>query len=129
MSKYTIHDIIYSSGDVFLPDKLKKFLSNDLIGSHHKTFYISIWSIVHLLSGILIGYIIIYNNFSKSGILTKEEYYLKMFSIHTIWEMWQIFIGMSHPLKFVGQSNLVDTIIDTILFMLGAWLIKLYLDN
>jgi hypothetical protein len=125
MSKYTIHDIMYSSGDVFLPEYLKKFLAIDLIGNHTKTFYISNWSIVHLLSGILIGYIFIYFNFSKDGNLTNKEYYLKMFSLHTIWEMWQIFIGMSHPLNLSGQSNIIDTIMDTILFMVGAWCIRI----
>lgn len=127
MSKPTIHDIIYSSGDVFLPEKLKKFLSIDLIGDHNKTFYISNWSIVHLLSGILLGFILIFNNFSKYGKLTNEEYYLKMFSVHSIWEFWQIFIGMSNPLRLTGQSNIVDIIIDTILFMFGAFIVKLYL--
>lgn len=127
MSKFNIHDIIYSSGDVFLPESIKKFLSIDIIGDHTKTFYISNWSVVHLLSGIIIGYIIIYNNFSKYGILTKKEYYLKMFSLHTIWEMWQIFIGMSHPLKLTGQSNLIDIILDTLLFMFGAFLVTFYL--
>lgn len=120
----SIHEILYSSGDVFLPKLVKDFLAKDLVGNHRRTFYISNWSLIHLLSGMLVGYIIIYFNFSKTGILGVEEYYLKMFAIHTIWEMWQIFIGMSRPLSLVGQSNIVDTIIDTILFMIGAWLVR-----
>lgn len=124
MVRHTLHDILYSSGDVFLPESLKKFLAIDLVGDCRKTFYISNWSLVHLLSGILAGYILIYFNFSKTGLLGTQEYYLKMFAIHTIWEMWQIFIGMSNPLRLTGRSNIIDILIDTLLFMTGAWLIR-----
>lgn len=47
-----------------------------------------------------------------------------MFIIHTIWEFWQMLIGMSKPYELVGRSNLVDTIMDTIFFMLGAYIIR-----
>lgn len=115
MNEDFIHRLIYSSGDIFLPAKIRDFLSIDLIGSSSKTFYISVWSIVHLLSGILVGSI--YKYFKDP--LTKD-YYLNMLLIHSTWEFWQILIGMSKPFRLSGRSNLMDTIIDTILFMIGS---------
>jgi hypothetical protein len=35
-------------------------------------------------------------------------------------------IGMSKPYKLTGRSNLIDTIIDTILFMSGAFIARKY---
>ena len=119
MGKYSLHDIIYNSGDVFLPDNIKNFLSTELIGSSRDTFYISIWSIIHLLSGIFIGF---FYFFMKWNVQT---YMLNMLALHTIWECWQILIGMSKPYMLTGRGNLMDTIVDTILFMIGAYVILL----
>jgi hypothetical protein len=117
MNKINLQKIIYSSGDVFLPEKVKKILGTDLIGTSKKTFYVSGWSIVHLISGIIIGYIYLYfKGYSRL-------YALKLFTIHTIWEVWQMLIGMSSPHKLTGRSNLIDTIMDSIFFMLGAYII------
>jgi len=44
-----------------------------------------------------------------------------MFIIHTLWELWQMIIGMANPMKLTGKSNLIDTIIDTLLFMGGSY--------
>ena len=41
----------------FYLKKIKNILGMDLIGTSEKTFYISGWSIVHLINGIIIGYI------------------------------------------------------------------------
>ena len=116
MGKYSIHDIIYNSGDVFLPDSIKKFLSKDLIGSSRDTFYISIWSIIHLLSGVFIGFFYLFMKWNL------QTYMLNMFALHTIWECWQILIGMSKPYMIRGKNNLIDTLVDTLLFMLGAYI-------
>ena len=45
-----------------------------------------------------------------------------MFALHTIWECWQILIGMSKPYMLTGRGNLVDIVVDTLMFMLGAYL-------
>jgi hypothetical protein len=50
MNKIYLQNIIYNSGDVFLPEKIKKILLTDLIGTSKKTFYISGWSIVHFIT-------------------------------------------------------------------------------
>lgn len=116
MGKYNLREIIYSSGDVFLPDSVKKFLSTDLIGSSKDTFYISIWSIIHFLSGIFIGHFYFFMQWNV------QTYMLNMFALHTIWECWQILIGMSNPYTLTGRGNLVDIVVDTLVFMLGAYL-------
>jgi hypothetical protein len=120
MNKKNIEKIIYGSGDMFLPEKIKNKLNRDLIGDTNKTFYLSSWSIFHLIIGIISGYIYIYFNWDM------RVYTFKMFILHTIWELWQMLIGMSNPFKLTGRSNLVDTIMDTILFMLGAYIVRKY---
>ena len=118
IDKKYLHKIIYNSGDVFLPKNVKDFLDIDYIGSYKKTFYISGWSILHLITGIIFGYIYLYFKYDS------RFYILKMFAIHTIWEIWQIIIGMSKPYKLIGHSNLIDIIMDTIFFMLGAYIVR-----
>jgi hypothetical protein len=123
MNKNNIQNIIYSSGDVFLPEKVKKILERDLIGNTKKTFYVSNWSIVHLINGIIVGFIYLYFKWDS------RLYTLKLFIIHTIWELWQMLIGMSNPLKLTGRSNLIDTIMDTIFFMIGAYIIRIFFKS
>jgi hypothetical protein len=48
--------------------------------------------------------------------------YLHGFLVHTAWELWQIAIGMSHPLRLTGGGNVFDICMDTALFMAGMWL-------
>ena len=118
IDKKYIQNIIYNSGDVFLPEKIKKILGTDLIGTSKKTFYVSGWSIVHLINGIIFGYLYLY--FKGDNRL----YMFKLFIVHSIWEFWQMLIGMSKPYKLTGRSNIVDTIMDTIFFMLGAYIVR-----
>jgi hypothetical protein len=120
MNKIDIQNLIYNSGDAFLPEKVKNILGMDLIGTSKKTFYVSGWSIVHLMSGIIIGYLYLY--FKGDARL----YTFKLFIIHTLWECWQMLIGMSTPYKLTGRSNIIDTIMDTIFFMLGAYFVRKY---
>ena len=61
--------------------------------------------------------------------LIIDNYYFKMFILHTVWEFWQIFIGMSDPFRLTGNSNLVDIILDTTLFILGAFIYKVFLSQ
>ena len=49
-----------------------------------------------------------------------------MFVVHTLWELWQMLIGMSKPYKLTGRSNVVDTLMDTVFFMLGAYMLRKY---
>jgi hypothetical protein len=120
MENRWLSNVIYDSGDLFLPEKIKRVLEIDLIGSSKKTFYISIWSLIHVVSGVILGYIYLYLNYDT------RFYTNNMFVIHTIWEFWQILIGMSKPHKFSGGGNLLDIVLDTILFMIGAYIVRKY---
>lgn len=121
MDKEYIKEIISSSGEILLPDSVKNSLTANIIGSSKKTFYISGWSIIHIINGLIVGFLYL---FFKYDI---KRYLINMLIIHTVWEVWQILIGMSKPYKLTGSNNLIDTIMDTLLFMLGAYVIlKLY---
>ena len=114
----TLHNYLYNSGDAFLPESIKTILGMDIIGSSNKTFYISGWSIVHFMNGLLFGFLYLHFRYNK-------HYYTVFFlMLHTLWELWQVFIGMSKPYMLTGRSNIVDTFMDTILFMLGAFIIR-----
>lgn len=124
MNKEYIHNMIYNSGDMFLPERLKYILGIDLIGNSKKTFYVSGWSIVHFINGAIFGYLYLYLN------KNIKFYYYKLFILHTLWELWQALIGMSKPYKISGRSNLIDIIMDTIFFMFGAYIIRnFYIPN
>lgn len=122
INRKTIEKILYNSGDVFLPKQLKQLLDTDIIGSSKKTFYFSGWSIMHFLSGVITGYIYLYLGYEKDA----SMYYYKLFILHTMWELWQMVIGMSKPYTLVGTSNLVDTLFDTLYFMIGTYLMRHY---
>jgi hypothetical protein len=119
MNNEYLYKIIYNSGDIFLPEAVKNILQKDIIGSSEKTFYISGWSIVHFINGIIFGYLYLYFEYDI------RSYFLTMFILHTLWELWQSIIGMAKPYKITGRSNIVDTIMDTILFMCGSYIIFL----
>ena len=110
-----ITQFLYNSGDAFLPAPIKRVLNTYLYNTPNNSFYINGWSIVHLLSGILLGLIYLF--------LGKEEslFFYHLFIIHTIWELWQVFIGMAKPWRRTGSSNLIDSIVDTAMFMIGAY--------
>lgn len=115
-----IERILYNSGDIFLPKPIKQLLEKVLVGSLEKTFYISGWSIIHFIAGIVVGYIYLYLGYNRS----PSMYYYKMFVFHTITELWQMLIGMSKPYNITGHNNAVDTIFDTIYFMMGAYIVR-----
>ena len=107
--------ILLNSGDVFLPMRVKSVLHTFLYNTPNNSFYINGWSIIHLLSGILLGLLYLF--------LGKEEttFYFHLFILHTIWELWQVFIGMAKPWRRTGDSNLIDSVVDTVMFMMGAY--------
>jgi hypothetical protein len=107
----TVHDMLYRSGDVFLPKPVRDILQRYWVGSDKSVFYLTNWSVIHFLSGIMTAYFLFQNK-------TKENIYFIAFLIHTLWELWQIFIGMTPIHTLRGQ---VDTVVDTVLFMAGVW--------
>ena len=120
MNETLLQQFLYNSGDAFLPEKIKQLLSTDFIGSSTKTFYVSGWSIVHFMNGIIIGYLYLYFNWDR------RVYIFKLFIIHTLWELWETILGMSKPYNLTGRGNIIDMIMDTLFFMLGAYILRSY---
>lgn len=117
----TIEDILYRSGDVFLPKEIKKWLDTPIYSRKTDTyyFYIDMWSFLHMISGLLIGYIYLHL------VKVQHKYYYTMFVTHTIWETWQVIIGMSKPFSSTTRNNSIDVIVDTIVFLCGAYIAKI----
>jgi hypothetical protein len=114
----TINKIAYNTGDFLLPEKIKTRLRR--VYYRNDYMYLNGWSFVHFFSGVLTGYLYLKLNYDR------KLYLYKMLIIHTIWELWQMLIGMTKPYKPVGFS---DFIVDTIMFMLGAIIIKRIIDK
>jgi hypothetical protein len=111
------------TGDLLLPKNIKDFLELYLIGSDKSIFYITIWSIIHFISGCAFALLFI---FTETGLsYTKIQSFWIAFGVHLLWELWQILITNT-PRTIRG---LVDTIVDTILFMLGFIFIIQYKPN
>ena len=100
----------YASGDLFLPKTLRNLLETYLIGNDKSLFYISLWSFMHSLSGVLFSFV---NN-------SLWDYIV----VHTIWEIWQIYIGMTPIHKLRG---VIDIFTDTIMGILGFLVSQQYL--
>ena len=98
-----VPELLWKSGDAFLPPSLVKFLDTYIVGDEHTLVYINVWSIVHLITGFFIGKV-----FSTLG-------YVGALAIHTTWEFWQILIKMTK----VNTRGMLDTLMDTAMFMIG----------
>jgi hypothetical protein len=109
---------LYPSGDLFLPAKIRKFLETELVGRQSNTFYITYWSLIHAVSGLLFGFVMF--KFFK----VFANYYTIALIVHSFWEMWQVYIGMAHPLALKGKGNIVDILMDTSMFMAGVAIYK-----
>jgi len=121
MNKEYIKQFIYTNGEILFPDSVVNTLRTDIIGSSKKTLYISGWSVVHFMNGIIVGYLYLFYNYDI------KRYAVIMLIIHTCFEFFQTMIGVAKPYKLTGRNNLIDSIVDTILFMLGAYItLKLY---
>lgn len=106
-------NLLYRSGDIFLTDKIKNFLDTVLIGTYDSGFYISYWSLLHLLSGIIVAIVLNQANIKRV--------YIYGLIIHTIWEFWQMYIGMTKThTQIYGKDGLIDTVVDTLFFMSGV---------
>jgi hypothetical protein len=104
------NNLLYKSGDIFLTGRIKNFLDTILLGDYESVWYISNWTLMHMISGIIIAFL-----FEQY----KNKYVIGLV-IHTIWELWQIYIGMSNAHnRLSGKNGLIDTIIDTLFFFLG----------
>lgn len=110
----TVRDLLYLSGDLFLPKTLRTFLEQYWIGNDRSLFYVTNWSILHALSGILVGYGLIHY-------YPDLSYYTTGFYIHTLWEVWQLAVRNT-PNTLRGT---LDVLTDTAFFLTGMFLIEL----
>jgi hypothetical protein len=105
---------VYRSGDIWLPRRYVALLGTYLIGDDTTLFYITYWHGMHLLSGVLFGLLLLFYKV-PSPVLT----YLVL---HTLWELWQLWIGMTKP----TVRGLLDIGVDTLAGLLGLALIRVY---
>jgi hypothetical protein len=102
------NSLLYKVGDGFLGKSIRNFLDKQLLGEKNKTLiYINLWSIMHLFSGILVY-----------SFITTDIY--QAIVIHTIFELWQIYIGMTN----VDIYGITDSFVDTLFFILGFYIAK-----
>ncbi len=102
---------IYRSGDIFLPPAVRRWLETYWIGNASTIFYITNWTFVHALSGVLTAH-------SLSVWFPKLPLFWTAFVVHTLWELWQMAIGMTKYTTLRGQ---VDTVVDTVAFLIGVY--------
>jgi hypothetical protein len=111
----TYEDILFRSGDLFLPTWLRNFLEYYYIGNSKSVFYVSNWSLVHFFTGMLVAGLFLKGEGRKG--YTRMEIIGITFLIHTLWELWQIY-GKNTPIHTLrGQ---VDVLVDTVFYMVGV---------
>lgn len=107
-----LNDILYSSGDAFLPNHIRTYLQRYWVGDNHSLYYITNWTFVHFWSGFVLAIIMKF-------IFHSSNIYLITFQIHMLWELWQIIIGMT---PWTTLRGIVDIANDTLFYMAGVWL-------
>jgi len=115
----TFQDLLFLSGDLFLPKPMRTFLEQYWIGNNRSLIYVTNWSILHIVSGILIGYYL-------ETYQPTYSYYSTGFWIHTVWELWQILVKNTPYWTLRGQ---VDVVTDTVLFMGAMFFWRVFTGN
>lgn len=115
----TLRDVLFLSGDLFLPKSVRTVLEHYWIGNDRSLVYVTNWSVIHFLSGILIGYVL-------ETYYAESSYYSTGFWIHALWELWQIAVKNTPYWTLRGQ---LDVVTDTILFMGGMFFWRVFTGN
>ena len=110
--------LVYRSGDAFAPERIREKLFEYIIGGPNTLFYLNYWSIIHMLSGVLCGVLI----HKLGGFVSGINYYAIGLIIHTLWELWQMLIGMSIYKGKYALRQWIDTLVDTIMFIGGMFI-------
>jgi hypothetical protein len=105
---------LYRSGDIWLPKETIKRLNLYIVGNDSTLFYINYWHGMHMLSGILFGFLLLF--------IHVKDPFVVYFLLHTAWEAWQLWIGMTKE----TLRSAIDILIDTCMGFLGVSLV-LYL--
>ena len=109
------HTILDKIVQTMLPYKLVNFLNTRFL----KTKYIdlNLWSIVHLLSGII--FFFIWLLFSKNLLLGFFVWFL----IHTLWEILEFLLALKGIYPALFYEEVVDIVWDTIVSLFGYVLV------
>jgi hypothetical protein len=110
----TLKDALMLSGDLFLPKSVRTVLERYWVGNDKSLVYITNWSLIHLLSGVVTGWVLL-------TYFPKYDYYWSGFWFHTVWEVWQIVVSNTPWWTLRGR---IDVVTDTVMFMLGMYLLK-----
>lgn len=105
----TLEDALFRSGDVFLPQPARTFLERYHLGNNQSLLYVNNWSLVHMISGMIVGWILwVY--------YPEKDYYWTGFWIHNVWEAWQILVKNTPYWTWRGR---LDIVTDIAFFMAG----------
>jgi hypothetical protein len=105
-------DVLCRTGDLLLPVSVRRVLEMYWIGNERSWVYITNWSIVHAISGVLTALLL-------QRYAARWPVVATSFWIHTAWELWQILVQNTPWWTLRGW---VDIAMDTTLFMLGVLL-------
>jgi len=106
--------IWWKIGDGLMPQPVR----DTLYKSWYKTETIDLngWSFMHALSGAIFAY------------LFPKQTVLMWIFIHTLWEIYQIIIGMTQ-IKENPKEESVDVFFDTLFSVIGFFVVKGYLKK
>lgn len=105
----TLEDVLFRSGDVFLPNSVRTVLEHYHSGNARSLLYVSNWSFIHVLSGMFMGWILL-------TYYPEKDYYWTGFWGHSAWEAWQILVKNTPYSTWRGR---LDVVMDTAFFMGG----------
>lgn len=106
---------VYRSGDIWLPQETVEWLHTYVLGNDRTLFYINYWHGMHFLSGVLYGLFLLFYK--------VDSPFVSYLVIHTLWELWQMWIGMTTP----NLRGILDIGVDTAMGCLGLFLVRRFL--
>jgi hypothetical protein len=103
---------LYRSGDIWLPKTAVSYLNTYVVGNDRTLFYLNYWHGMHFLSGVFFALLQLF------VVQVQHPFYVYFF-LHTLWEAWQLWIGMTKQ----TLRGLVDIGMDTCMGLLGCFLV------
>jgi hypothetical protein len=104
----TFQDVLFLSGDLFLPKSVRRVLEHYYVGNDRTLIYITNWSLVHFFTGVLTAWVLETHYPGYDTLFTA-------FLLHTMWEIWQLAVRNT-PWTLRG---VLDIGMDTLLFLGG----------
>lgn len=104
----TFQDVLFLSGDLFLPKSVRRVLEHYYVGNDRTLIYITNWSLVHFFTGVLTAWVLETHYPGYDTLFTA-------FLLHTMWEIWQLAVRNT-PWTLRG---FLDVGMDTLLFLGG----------